>query len=87
MKERKSGWISKGPKIVKSRMYQYKAEIGVGKEVKGLSKVEWNDSVIRDRMDSVFRRGMLEVKAHSANPRVKKSMKVRPPAGDDKPYW
>ena len=47
----------------------------------------FRESIIRDRIDSVYRRSIIEPKAHSANPRVKRSVRVRPPVVDSRPYW
>ena len=87
LQQRKTGWIKKGPALVKSRRYQYKQDIVPDIQATELSKMPFRDSIIRDRLDSVYKRGMLEPKNHLANPKLKKSVKVRPPRVDDRPYW
>lgn len=87
MEQRRSGWIAKGPAIMKSRRYQYKQDIEPNLQPTELSKMPFRESIIRDRMDSVYRRSMIEPKNHTANPRLRRNVKVRPPKGEERPHW
>lgn len=71
-----TGRIKVGPKLAKKR-YTYKQDIVPDLEPVPLSKQPLRDSVIRERYDSIFRRGMLEPKRHAVMINRTRNIKVK----------
>ena len=68
--------MREGPKIAKKR-YQYRQYIPSESEVgKKISTVGLNDELMRDRYDTVFRRGLLEPRSIKVHRNRRKNLKV-----------
>jgi hypothetical protein len=81
-KELESGVIRKGPKLAKQR-YTYKQDIDLELQPGALSKQAFRGEVIRDRYDSIFRRGIFEPKKHTVMIQRRKHIKVKKLKLDD----
>ena len=78
-----TGRIKKGPKLAKER-YTYKQDIVPDLEPVPLSKQPFRSEVIKDRFDSVFRRGILAPKRYTVQTQRRKNIKVKHLKVDDK---
>jgi hypothetical protein len=71
-----TGRIKLGPKLAKQR-YTYKQDIIPDMEPVPLSKQPFRESAIRDRYDSIFRRGIFEPKRHTVMINRTRNIKVK----------
>lgn len=69
--------MREGPKLGKKR-YQYKQYLPKEEELnKKLSKVGLSDELLRDRFDTVFRRGVMEPRVIKVHRNKTKNIKVK----------
>ena len=77
MKENLSGRVREGPKIGKRR-YRFEEYIPEEGELgKKMSTVPTHDQLVKDRFDTIFRRGIMEPRMIKVHRNKRKNIKVK----------
>ena len=70
------GRVRKGPKLGK-KVYRFKEYLPEGEREERVSKVPLNNELVKERYDSIFRRGVFEPRSIKVHANRRKNIKVK----------